>query len=98
MNKIETIKVGDKITVLKRYVRKTELRRDRNDIFQGRWKIWVEKEIAPVDCFIIGIRTISNGRTESDPEVGTMYEAREHMKAILVVRTLYSKPFLIPLP
>jgi hypothetical protein len=63
-----------------------------------RIKYWDEQRLSQQQTgFIIGIRTLSNGRKEWEDSI-SVYTPLEHFKALLIVRRLSSKPFFIPMP
>jgi len=56
---------------------------------------WEEKHIKPIECMVIGIRTLTNGYSEWNGEQ-RMYEQLEWIKSLVVVKSLSSKPFNVP--
>jgi hypothetical protein len=89
-------RLGQVITVSKRLERK-HIRRNIIDNSHKPFinRRWEGRDIKPIECVVIGIRTISNGYQEYDGEQ-FIYTAMEHIKAIVVVDSLYSKPFNVP--
>lgn len=87
--------LGEKITVEKEYkrVRRWDYSKDHGQ----RMKEWEMKPIKPITGVIVGIRTLSNGRTDFDNEAGYMYSPNYFFKALLVSVSLYRKPILVPL-
>ena len=89
-------RLGQMLTVSKKY--KRERMRRVGDITNHRIFInrkWVEKEIKPIECLVIGIRTLTNGYSSFDG-VAQIYEQLEWIKSLIVVKSLSSKPFNVP--
>lgn len=97
---MKTYRLGQKITCSIMYKRVSEYRNHPTDelAWKIHWKVWIQKAIKKQKVMVIGIRTLSNGVSHwnGDGE-GVSYEAKEFFKALLVVRTINSKPFLIPI-
>lgn len=96
--KVVPFALGQKIIInsfLKRKISYYEV----NQSYKNRGKEWVDIPLEKDKIVIVlGIRTLSNGTTEHDPEVGTMYSPETYLKALLVVGSLYEKPFYTPYP
>jgi hypothetical protein len=93
---MEKPRLGQIITVSKIYKReKVRLVGDFTFYRKTMNRKWAEKEIKPVECMIIGIRTITNG-IGLNSEEGMFYEQLEWIKSIVVVKSLSSKPFNVP--
>ena len=94
MEAIKEITIGQKLTV-KSYLKRTKI---RGNIYTKSWKVWEEvKMYRETEVQIIGVRKLSNGTVEYMGEEGVIYQAKEWITAILVVKSLHSKPFPIPI-
>lgn len=62
----------------------------------GRHRQWILHSCHPTYMSLIGIRTLSNGHVEWE-EGGRVYEPQNYFKALLVVKSLSSKPIFIPM-
>ena len=94
MNAINEVMIGQKLTV-KSYLKRVKIRGNFHTKSRKVWeevKLWKEKEVQ-----VIGVRKLSNGTIEYMGEEGVIYHADEWITAILVVKSLYSKPFPIPI-
>lgn len=88
-------KLGDKITVTSKLKRVTEYRTISEFGHKKRWKLWKSVPLKhPIEAIVVGIRTVSNGITDYDMDVGYSYDPKEHFQALLVVSRLSEKPFL----
>jgi len=87
------ISIGDSIIVTKKLVRHRLFVRD----YRQPNRIWKEVEIPPIKCFIVGVRSISNGRAIWE-EGSSSYTTHTSRKAYLVAKDIYSKPFYTPIP
>lgn len=47
---------------------------------------------------VIGIRTLSNGRTSYQSDYGYIYYPNNYFKALLVVSGIHAKPFFVKYP
>jgi hypothetical protein len=66
-----------------------------------RTRFWEDRKFregVTKEVIVIGVRTLSNGKTEYEEEVGNMYTPITYFKALLVVESLSSKPFYIKHP
>ena len=54
-------------------------------------------EDGPCDGVIIGVRTLKEGKTDYDPDCGSMFNAENHIQAYMVGTTLYRKPSFVPI-
>lgn len=61
----------------------------------GNDKFWKSILCVPKQGWIIGIRTLSNGRCFFEPEEGWKYSSKEHFQAYLVVFNIREKPVLV---
>lgn len=88
--------LGSDLTVTVYYKRITKFI-DNGSGWRTRMKIWNEVTLKePKTVKIIGIRTLSNGKTDYDSDVGHMYDPKQFFQAILVVESLSRKPFYVP--
>ena len=89
------MKVGDKIKIKARFVRYVVHKKIEDTRYPGetsRWKIWKQRDsntedgiFLPQDGIFLGYRTLSNGRTSFDGDVGWIYEPKEYIKAYRVI-------------
>lgn len=95
------IKLGDKVLVSEYYkrVRKFVESDTKYGPTKLRMKIW---DLLPMKedttGVVVGIRTVSNGRTDFDSEAGYMYSPKEFFQVLVVATSLYRQPILAPLP
>jgi hypothetical protein len=94
MQKIDNSYFGKTITVESKFKRGYGERGTYPHIM----KVWKEVKLRKkTEVTIIGVRTLSNGTRESMGEEGVLYTATEHFRALLVVKSIYSKPFFTPI-
>jgi len=88
-------KTGDLITFDSFYKRKTSYK--LHGTYNRRFKEWeIIKSKAPQNGIVIGYRNLSNGFTDYEAEVGTMFTPTETFRAILVVFSMYRNPIFVP--
>jgi hypothetical protein len=92
--KLEEIKLGQPVIFSKVLYRK-ELQHPEKRY--KRIKKWLEKPVKEQSGIIIGKRTLSNGETEWEEEVGNIYEGKEYFQALLIATSLSAKPVFIPM-
>lgn len=98
MKKQLEYKLGDKIIFNKFFERKTTRKPIGETSFIGRFKQWdIEHLKSPKEGLVIGYRTLSNGYTDFEDGVGTIFEQTESFKAMLVVFSMFKKPILVPI-
>lgn len=86
--------LAQKLTVDHKLIRKSQYRNKSG--YNERVKIWEKTSLkTPMEVVLIGIRTLSNGTTDYDPECGYMYNGDEHFQALLVTDKLSRKPFYV---
>jgi len=91
----ENYKLGDQITFDSFYKRKTSYK--LQGTYNRRFKEWdITKNKTTHNGIVIGYRNISNGFTDYDEEVGTMFTPTETFRAILVVFSMYRNPIFVP--
>lgn len=92
-------KIGEQVEIDCCYIRHTRGKlRANTTSYPIRYKEWVELNLGfPKIVTLVGIRTLSNGFTEHDPDVGYMYDSDMTFKAALVVDTIHTKPYPVPL-
>lgn len=89
--------LGQKITVGFQLKRVSKFVKDGDSPWKQEWKVWDERKLrGPIEGIVIGIRNLSNGKNHNlGNEGGTMYEPKEHFKAIIVAYQLSRKPILV---
>ena len=93
------MKFGDKITVTSVLRRSTEhrLKKHYNGVERSqRYKIWKEVPITKRSGLLIGFRTLSNGFTFWEHDVGYIFEKDKNFKAALVVFSERENPRFVP--
>ena len=92
------LKLGDKIKV-KSYLKRITYKTLPNECGVSEiGRCWVNYFVPDYsDCIVIGVRTLRDGIVEKD-EDGRYFRPTKHFKALLVVSSLYKKPFLTRLP
>ena len=88
-------RLGQMLTVSKELKRENIYMKAERRYHEYVNRKWVEKKITPVECMIIGVRTMSNG-FGSNNEDGMYYKPLEIVKSLIVVKSLNSKPFIAP--
>jgi len=94
-----TFELGQRIEVKNRLQR--ILRQD--DTPKHSWersiKEWVTKELPKeTEVMVVGIRTLSNGTTNWEDEIGNIFTPKEYFRALLVVENMKRKPFYVNIP
>jgi len=84
------MKFGDKIIVNHRLRRKSSYGMTRETS-----KYWEEEKLTPIEAIVIGRRTLSNGISEWNGEIGIIYFPSKYFKAILVVTDMKNNPFYV---
>lgn len=56
---------------------------------------WSSIPIKETKVVVIGSRTLANGWVDGDRQEGFFFVPKEYIKALLVVKDLYTKPFYI---
>jgi hypothetical protein len=83
----------DKITTTHRLVRRTKKKLSDKG-FSYVFKVWEKKEIEPTEVFVLGERTLSNGKRDWQPEY-IAYYPEEYINALLVIKDDKTNPFYI---
>lgn len=89
-------KLGDQIIFDSFYKRKSSYK--LQGTYNRRFKEWeIQKYKTPQNGIVIGYRNLSNGFTDYEQEVGTMFTPTENFKAILVVFSMHRNAILVPI-
>jgi len=84
--------IGQKI-IITSYLKRVKI---RGNYHTRTRKVWQEVKLnKEIEVYVIGLRSLSNGWIDYMGEEGTIYNADNWIKTILVVKNLYSKPFPI---
>lgn len=92
------MELGQKITITSILKRRSEYRYDNkiSDYKKTEFKTWMEEQLkAPIEVVVVGVRTLSNGYNIWESDIGNVFFAQSHFKALLVVKNLRSKPFFV---
>jgi hypothetical protein len=94
------MKFGDRVRVKSVLRRSTEYRKRKN--YSGRereqrYKLWKETPISERSGILIGFRTLINGFTFWENDVGYIFDGNERFKAALVVFSEKENPVFVPL-
>jgi hypothetical protein len=81
-----------KITIKHKLVRETI--REKENGFSYTRKEWKPKETEPTEVYVLGERTLQNGRREWHMEYIAFYPD-EYIKALLVIKDEKTNPFYI---
>lgn len=91
--------LGQQITVENVLKRRTKFSTPNEYGISKRLKVWERVPLKKATtAIIVGIRTLSNGNTDYDYEVGYMYNPTEYFKALLVVSSLKNAPYFVECP
>lgn len=88
------MKLGDKITIRHKLVRKELYRPNENgkNVRHKEWKPTVLK--SALEVLVIGKRKLQNGTTFRDTGM-EIFEPKEFFDALLVVESLHKRPFYV---
>jgi hypothetical protein len=92
---MRVLKLGEKI-VVEKYYKRVKYHEDNGHGWQQRMKEWRETAMRPTVGVIVGVRTVSNGRTDYEDDAGYIYSPKKFFRAILVSTSLYRLPILVP--
>jgi len=87
------MKFGNEVTVSAVFKRRTKGQNMPDTVY----KYWEKVRIKTRSGLFLGIRTISNGARDYDPDYGCVYRAKEYIKAALVVFSEREKPVYAPM-
>lgn len=90
------MKLGDEITVTQVYHRRTKY--ERRQHYDTRMKVWEAQPIKPRQAIFLGLRTLCNGSSEWEDEVGYVFDPDKggHFKAMLVCFSTKENPVYVP--
>ena len=81
--------LGQEITVFSKLVRNSISIKGGYNVF------WVSVKIPPTKVCVVGMRTLRNGTTWYEAEVGNLFDPKEFLTGVLVVAHLWRKPFYV---
>lgn len=94
---MNNIKIGQEIVINRFYWRKVG---KKPHIYMNKeitYKEWVERPCRLKTVYIVGIRTISDGFIFRDDEAPTSFDKDWSFQALLVVDSIYRKPYYVPM-
>ena len=88
--------IGQEIEVDHELVRKLWFEKPNDFGFSKRLKSWDKKPFKqPKKAIVLGIRTLSNGWTSFDSEIGHMYTPTHYFRALLVVSNINNSTYFV---
>lgn len=91
------MELGSTITITKVYRRRTRYeRRIPRQHYDTRMKVWEAWEIKPRAAIFLGWRTLRNGASEWEDEVGFVFDADSYFKVALVCFSTRENPVYVP--
>jgi len=88
------MKHGTKVKITKKLVRESQ--RKHTGKFWQRWKIWKPVEYCSEGIFL-GYRTVQDGTTDWEDEVGMIFMKKSCYKVALVSPSAKENPIYVPL-
>jgi hypothetical protein len=96
---LQDFSLGQQITIASVLKRMTKYSTPDEYGRSKRLKVWENIPLEkPNTAIVVGVRTLSNGYTDWDREIGNIYNPAKYFKALLVVSTLSSAPYYVEFP
>jgi hypothetical protein len=90
------MKLGDDLTITQVYRRRTRYDRSKHGNYDLRMKVWEACEIKPRQAIFLGYRTLRNGSSQWEDEVGYVFDQEDHFVAMLVCFSTRENPVYVP--